>query len=364
MKNFTGTITLALCALTAGLMTSCMTYYTVKTEVEKDGGMTKTIYADADSACLAGDYSKHPFLFDPADEWKMDKMKRPEKFQFIGDEIVHDFYAQKGFIAGTQPNFIPAREEYAGLPYLHAKEEREVKKGLFTTKYFYTCTFPGLEGGFPLAVEDYLDEQDRKIFLSDGVMGEYRFMNGMELYSLYLSEAAVKYGEWIRDCGVEYVYMMIVDYTKRPLTPKQKEELFGKMQGEGELEYELYESPDIFRIVSEMGKIAGTTIYMDAYTKNRDVWQAQLEAAEDKFTAPFTYAYRYIVDMPGKVTASNAGLFEDGSPLWKVDGFRLLAGDVVLTAESRKINVWTFVILGVVMVGGIAGLWMLRRKKK
>ncbi len=364
MKYFIRIVISALCVIVASLTTSCVTYYTVRTDVEKDGGMTKTIYAQADSACLAGDYSQHPFLFDPADEWNMEVMKRAETVRFIGDEIVQNFFARKGFIAGTQPNFIPAQEEYSALPYLHAKEKKEVKKGLFVTKYLYTCTFPGLEGGFPLSVDDYLDEQDRRILLSSGVMGEYQFMNGLELYSLQLSEAAEDYKRWIVDCGVEYVYMMVVDKTKKPLTPKQKEELYQAMWSGDELEFDLYESPDIFKVVSAMGKIAGTTAYMDVYSKYRDIWQEQMYAAEEKFTAPFTYAYRYIVDMPGKITASNAYLYEDGAPVWKVDGFRLLAGDVVLTAESRKINVWTLVILGVVLVGVIAGLWLLRRKKK
>ena len=49
---------------------SCVTYYTVIPEIHPDGSMTRTVYAEADSACLAGDLSSHPFLFEPGEQWQ------------------------------------------------------------------------------------------------------------------------------------------------------------------------------------------------------------------------------------------------------------------------------------------------------
>ena len=48
--------------------------------------------------------------------------------------------------------------------------------------------------------------------------------------------------------------------------------------------------------------------------------------------------------MPGEYFEGNAVDFIDGLPAWKVDAYRLLAGDLVLEATFRKANIWTFVL--------------------
>jgi hypothetical protein len=57
----------------------------------------------------------------------------------------------------------------------------------------------------------------------------------------------------------------------------------------------------------------------------------------------FGYTMRNELIMPGKVIASNA-MFQQGDSavIWKVDAFRLLAGDYELAAESRIPNYWAF----------------------
>ena len=66
----------------------------------------------------------------------------------------------------------------------------------------------------------------------------------------------------------------------------------------------------------------------------------------------FGYTMRNELIMPGKVIASNA-MFQQGDSavIWKVDAFRLLAGDYELAAESRIPNghllprYWLFYLL-------------------
>lgn len=43
--------------------------------------------------------------------------------------------------------------------------------------------------------------------------------------------------------------------------------------------------------------------------------------------------------------------------VWKVDAYRLLAGEYSLTARSRVPNVWAFILTGVLILLGI-GFWI------
>lgn len=52
----------------------------------------------------------------------------------------------------------------------------------------------------------------------------------------------------------------------------------------------------------------------------------------------FYHAIQFELTMPGRLLTSNAKVQKDSLVIWKIDGFRLLADDYVLTAESRVIN--------------------------
>ena len=50
----------------------------------------------------------------------------------------------------------------------------------------------------------------------------------------------------------------------------------------------------------------------------------------------------YTVNLPGRYVAGNAVDSLGSSPTWKVDAYRLMAGDLMLIATSRQVNLWAF----------------------
>ena len=58
----------------------------------------------------------------------------------------------------------------------------------------------------------------------------------------------------------------------------------------------------------------------------------------------------YQVRMPGRLTSANTALMDEGIPVWKVDGFRLLAGDLTIEATSSRANPLGFILLGIVIL--------------
>ena len=78
-------------------------------------------------------------------------------------------------------------------------------------------------------------------------------------------------------------------------------------------------------------------------------------------TAPFFYAMMYQVRMPGRLTSANTDLMDDGFPVWKVDGYRLLAGDLTIEATSRQVRPLGFILLGLVILVSAAAFFRPRR---
>ena len=67
-------------------MTSCSTYYRTTSRVERDGSMYREIYAQGDSAFIAGDKTHNPFLFQPDANWQLVNLDSTIKFNFWGEE--------------------------------------------------------------------------------------------------------------------------------------------------------------------------------------------------------------------------------------------------------------------------------------
>ena len=67
-------------------MTSCSTYYRMTSRVERDGSMYREIYAQGDSAFIAGDKTHNPFLFQPNANWQLVNLDSTIKFNFWGEE--------------------------------------------------------------------------------------------------------------------------------------------------------------------------------------------------------------------------------------------------------------------------------------
>ena len=348
--------------------TSCVTYYAVVPEVHSDGSMTRTVYADADSACLAGDLSSHPFLFEPGAGWETGRMPAPETRWFLGDSATMNFYASRTLRpSDTSYREIPASEEYAGLPYIKAREHWDRKRGLLFNTYSYSCTFPGIAERMPVPPDSLMtrDELDRWFRSA----GSYSGMNGAEAYTS-LTDLYDKYAGWINACYREQIYRIVCSDTGKELADSLKNEL---MQWMGK-HYDFYE--DMFPvgdeaerkaislmadIAGEMSRLSGSPAYADAAAVHAEAWREKISAMESSLTAPFFYAMMYQVRMPGRLTSANTDLMDDGFPVWKVDGYRLLAGDLTIEATSRQVRPLGFILLGLVILVSAAAFFRPRR---
>ena len=350
-------------AAAIALSTSCVTYYTVIPEIHPDGSMTRTVYAEADSACLAGDLSSHPFLFEPEEQWKTGAMPAPRTLWFLDDSATMNFYASRTFRpSDTSYRNTPASEEYARLPYVRAVEHWDKKRGLFFNTYTYTCTFPNIASWMPVPPDSLMNRVELERWYRNGIGSPG--MNGAETYS-DLSGLYDKYTAWVNACYREQMYRTICQTTGTELTDSLKGELMLWM----EKRYDFYEnllSLDekariLTDIAGQMSGLSGDPAYSGAAAAHAGEWEKELSALEEKLTDPFCYAMLYQVRMPGRLTSANTALMDEGIPVWKVDGFRLLAGDLTIEATSSRANPLGFILLGLIVLVSAVVFFRLRR---
>lgn len=353
---------IAAVAATALLSASCTTGYTVISALNSDGSLTKTVYAKANAACLDGDHTQHPFLFTPDGNWDMGKTDKTDTIDFMGEQFIHNFRSSRNYDSPAQVKEHPASEDYASLPYLNGREEWAVRKGLFKKRYSYRCTFPGIAQSMPLPLDRYMSTEEQTAWLESGAAKAYPYMNGLEMYFL-LHDLNVQFTDWYKDCMIEAVYNMITADAGDTITAAQKQELFKRMRAVYE-KYDfaelLLKTPDVTAEAEIMTEISSNAVYASMSACNKDKWEAGLE--DNTYYFPFSYVFRHIAEMPGRLTSANTDLIENGNPVWKVDGFRLLAGDVTLTAESVQPNPWGFAAVAAIILLCILVLF-LRRKK-
>lgn len=341
---------------------SCVTYYTVVPQILPDGSMIQTVYAHADSARLAGDLSSNPFYFLPDSAWSTAVMERPEKEWFMEDSAVLNIYASRHCVAGSPTGTMqPGSEDYKGSPYLNPSEKWNRKRGFFFNTYEYSCRFSGLRDKMPVPIDSVMSEQEIHDWLT--VPGNISGMNGVEIYNTLLSSLADKFSDWYNSCYIKVYCDLISEAAGDTLlsTAQRKEVSDRLMKSYDFIDDRLFDDNSVSKVASVMTDVTGNPAFVRAAVTHGQQLADTLDVIEATYIMPMTTALLYKVHMPGRLTYANTDIKDQGLPVWKVDGYRLLAGDVVIEATSRRVNPLGFIIIGLVIIAGAAFILRPRR---
>ena len=306
---------------------SCTSYYYVTTDVREDLSVERSVYMENEdylsdfisTEAWVGSDVASPFEVDFYDQvGKMMKRYQAKADNIEGISFQPDQY-QKG-----NPLFIPA-------------ETLSKRFRWFYTYYDYRAEFKSLKDMLPLSLDGYITPQQRELFF----VGDNppQGWNGLEMYYL-LDDVNKKFAEWYSDA----VFYTLSDILEPYCTQAQARMLEGCkpvfMNGiDRDLVFVM--EPDTF--VERLAELYPEAKFEDVYRINeQSLKEAYTEAS--KLISYFSYSFIYSINLPGRYYEGNAVDFIDGSPSWKVDAFRLVDGDLILEAVSRKINVWAFVL--------------------
>lgn len=253
-------------------VTSCSTYYRMSSRIEKDGSMYREIYAQGDSAFLAGDKTHNPFLFQPDANWQLVNLDSTIKFNFWGEEEKLNVKACQKISVTDGEYFTVAKSKEHLNSMAIPMEQLKKKFRWFYTYYIYTATYKELQDKGPVPLSDYLNKEEQIIWFH-GNDDAFRGMNGIEMNDK-LDKLEAKFGEWYNRSIYEINWEVIhhfVSQQKDTACLHRLEELKDAVYKKysSEKGYSL-EDADLEEVCSLFDKVCSTKYFSDLYNTNKE----------------------------------------------------------------------------------------------
>jgi hypothetical protein len=303
----------------------CNNTYTVKTKINPDGSFEKTIVCDGDSLGL--DKIPLPFVF--KDGWKIDIRKDTGKYtKFITT-------ARKTYADIDEFKAEAARGSDSTKLSIVSRIEKHFR--WFFTYYTYQETIPAFsrfKQTVPFASAFTPAEIERLDAGKDSLLNNR--------YQTY----------WARNAVEEFIDNMI-DSCRRlndpALAPERWREKRGLVAEALLKERNMSKGADIAAMVE---KIFQTSSVRNISGAIDTTFKALMEKV--RIENELDISYKNEVSMPGMLITSNAKDVEGSTVTWTCRPHRFL--DVVMTAESRMLNLWAVVVTAAVCLVLLAGL--------
>ncbi|MDL2212882.1 hypothetical protein LJC21_01230 [Bacteroides sp. OttesenSCG-928-E20] len=341
-------------------VTSCSTYQQVNTRINPDGSMEREFFAHGDSAFMAGSTDNNPFLFLLDDRWKITRHDSVFVRNLLGEDVKLNVSTYAKFSSPEEfSKTVQARTNLKQLALPHETLKKYFR--WFYTYYTYTAVYSTIRDNLPLPLDFYLSDSEQYIFFQ-GDASAFEGMNGIEQAEI-LDDITSKFEAWFQHC--EFII------TLKAFT--------GQLHESGNSEYAtqipaLHEQLfDMIKqdmndinitskfIASLLDKYFDNDFFSEFQAKNASFIENKIEQ-NGLLLALFEHKFYFNLEMPGNVVQANTNLRENNALVWKVDAYRFLAHNYTLKAESRKANVWAFVVATVLLLG--IGLTIFISKKK
>lgn len=346
MKH-TGIITLVLTIMAAS---SCSTYYSyMTTGIRRDLSADRTVWTQADSAYLAGDRSDSPFFFKTDSLWETGPAAEPFSMDFHDETMTMNAYASRHLenIGGNRMH--AADKDMERNPLLSPEESASREFRWFYTIYTYKAVYRQI-ADLPVPLSEYMDRKEQEILFRE--TASPAGWNGVEMYCI-LDDLNSMFAKWYVHCtfkvSYDIIYALAGQPARRQMESFKDESLKKILSDDNDI------SPE--SLCRMLDKHFNTDDFGRLYRENKDFADS---GYSEKESILYDFGISLISEtrLPGKLVSTNASAFNEGYPQWKIDGYRLLYGDLTLEASSRTANIWAFAVTFLVLA---ATLYLIRR---
>ena len=315
------------------IVTSCSVFskqYGISTVVGREGSFQREVQMEAKMTDSLSDI----FPYDLSAGWIVTRMDTIHN-QDHDPQTYREITVSKKFTSMNELTLCP------NISFPTPKETLKKHFRWFYTYYSYTAIYPQViyKGSVPM--EDYLNSTEQKFFLQ-GDMSAYRGMNGWELKEV-LDDMEGRFMDWFTRTMYEENYRVIAHFDKGDFSiqlPAVKDTVFiiNKARMDGT-------PPGISDVCKMLDNYLSTDYYSKLYAdKGREMDDCVLDEQRVVTEEFMEYSIQYKLALPGKIMLSNTDVQNDGVLEWNVNLLRFLTDDYTLSAESRAVNVWAFVV--------------------
>lgn len=371
MKRIALIPALAICILAV----SCSNQDEMLTVIKPDGSCYREFVKIADSVFMNGDTAKsNPFPVDLDPGWEI-------SWKYLTPEIHTNWPVknQKWNTGDTSQKItVIARHNYTdaeemGKNFRFKKSDDwynfkavaslEKKFRWFYTYYNFKEVYPKIKTFDDVPFSKYMTADEASFWFS-GKPDLLKGMNGIEIRE-YIGDLENKYNAWFANnlWNVEYMTLLanydILD--PKPVSKKRLEQardsVFHKnmtFNTNGEMEQRMDQCLDNY---------FKTTAFSSLWNQK----ESPMKKFEDNldsldFIKYFTKSVDYKLLLPGKITDPGNAVIRGDTLHWRLTAYRMVYSDCEISAQSRKANLWAFILSGIIVLLAV-GSYFYRFKK-
>jgi hypothetical protein len=342
------------------LAVSCVSDDEMLTIINPDGSCYREFTREADSAFMAGDTAKsNPFPVDidstweiswtylipeihtnwPVKNWKWDVADTAKKLYVTAR---HQFQIAEDMNTGFR---LKKSHEWHSLNVKYALEK---KFRWFYTYYNYREVYPKIKTFSEIPFEKYMTREEAEFWFS-GKPDILKGMNGIEVRE-FTGDLENKVNSWLAHNYWNTEYKVLLDnydllkiktISKKRLEQARDSVFIKNVKKDGDLELKMEKClDDYFK----------TTIFSSIKEKgNSPIAKFEKNLDSLGFIAYFNKSFDYKLLMPGKIIQPNNAIVHGDTLIWKLTAYRMVYSDYEISAQSRKANIWAFVISGIIV---------------
>ena len=358
---------------------SCSQPTDILTVINPDGSCYREFTENADSAFLMGNMSANhnPFPTDIDSTWKI-------TWSFRGAKLSTDFPLSKAVIdsiskltanhgrlegkVSKEPVTVFARRDYKSVEDMDStfrfKKSNEwslikVKHRLdkqfrwFYTYYTYRETYPMIKTGFELPIENYMTK-DEAMFWFTGKPNILQGKDGMEMRE-DLGKIEENYNKWITQnlWNAEYK-VLLNNYDSLSKKPVAKEQLQTLQDSIYNSKIKNLEDVNMEKALNSFFK---TNAFSELWNNQNSPMKKFEKDFGEKFASFHFQGFNYKLILPGKITQPGDAIIHGDTLVWELTSQRLVPADYVIEAQSRKANVWAFILTGILALVAVASFF-------
>jgi hypothetical protein len=359
---------------------SCTQPSDMLTVIAPDGSCYREFTAKADPQFLSGDTlgKLNPFPVDIDSTWKItwkyknsalqttfpvkkrvldsivksvsktvEIKKKGNTDQSSGDLIV---YAQQNYTSPSEMDTRFKLRRSHSWYNLKVKHLLDTKFRWFYTYYTYKETYPKLKTGFSIPVEKFMTK-DEAMFWFTGKPDILKGMNGVEIRE-YVGTIEDNFRTWYNKNLWDSEYRVLLE---------NYSDIANLQVSKGRLEVlkdtifnAKVNKTDDFKMVQIMDSYFKTSAFTTFWkTENCPMVKFESDFNDQGFVEYFKEAFTYKLIMPGVVTVQNNAVVHGDTLVWNLTAYRMIPAPYVIEAQSRKANIWAFILTGIIFIVAI-----------
>jgi hypothetical protein len=341
--------------------TSCEKPTDMLTVINSDGSCYRQFTEKADSAFMCGDTidksNPFPIKIDSTCNvsWKYGKSDLRTEFP-LSRSLYDSLTKRSGsFDVVVRQDFKSVEEmahrfkfkpshEWSNMKVKYALEK---KFRWFYTYYMYRETYPKIETGFTLPIENFMSKDEARFWFT-GEPNILQGMNGFEIRN-YIGELEDKYNQWFAKSVWDAQYAVVLaNYDligNVPVTRKRLELLKDSIFNS---EVKVYQD---FKMESILNKYFNTKVFSKLWkAENSPMKELETKFDNQPLMKYLSQSFTYKLILPGEIIKSNNAVVKGDTLVWNLTSARMVYGNYVLEAQSRKVNIWAFVITGLLLI--------------